>query len=146
MSEQQMILIVEQSVKRFNAKDLDGFLDMYERSVVFHGYSRNLRPGVAGLKDYYAQLRAAFPDMRITTEDIFGMGDKIAHRYTVYGTHRAEYLGHAPSMKLVIAPGMMIHHFSSQKVRETWQLADNYKFLVQIGAIAQPAAAPVLRR
>ncbi len=33
---------------------------------------------------------------------------------------------------------MMIYHFKGDKVTETWQMADNYKFLMQIGAIVQP--------
>ena len=137
MLSRNLIETVELAVKRFNAKDLDGFLEMFDRSVVFHGFSRQLRPGVAGLKDYYSKLRQAFPDMRFTTEDLFASGDKVAHRYTIYGTHRAEYLGNPASMKLVIAPGMMIYHFNNYKVRECWQLADNYRFLAQIGAISQ---------
>ncbi len=138
MTEPQMMEIVERGVKRFNANDVDGFLDMYERSVVFHGFSRQLRPGAAGLKDYYSQLRQSFPDMRITTEDLFATQNKVAHRYTIYGTHKAEYLGTIPSNKLVIAPGMMIYQFKGDKVTEIWQMADNYKFLTQIGAIMQP--------
>jgi predicted ester cyclase len=141
MNEQQNIQTVERGVARFNANDIEGFLDMYERSVVFHGYSRQLRPGAGGLKDYYSQLRLSFPDIRIATEDLFATENKVAHRYTVYGTHKVAYLGTAPSMKLVVAPGMMIYHFKGDKVTEVWQMADNYKFLLQIGAILQPALA-----
>ena len=141
MSELQMIQVVERAVARFNANDVDGFLAMYERSVVFHGFPRQLRPGAGGLKDYYSQLRLSFPDMRISTEDLFAADNKVAHRYTIYGTHRAEYLGTAPSMKLVVAPGMMLYHFKGDKVTEAWQMADNYKFLLQIGAIGQPVLA-----
>jgi predicted ester cyclase len=139
MNELQNIQTVERAVARFNANDLEGFLNMYERSVVFHGFPRKLRPGAGGLKDYYSQLRLSFPDMRITTEDVFATENKVAHRYTIYGTHKAEYLGTAPSMKLVIAPGMLIYYFKGDKVTEIWQMADNYKFLTQIGAILQPA-------
>ncbi len=90
MTEPQMMQIVERAVTRFNANDVEGFLEMYERSVVFHGFP-GTRPGAAGLKDYYSQLRKSFPDMRITTEDLFATQNKIAHRYTIYGTHKAEY-------------------------------------------------------
>jgi steroid delta-isomerase-like uncharacterized protein len=138
MTAQQMIAVVERGVTRFNANDIDGFLDMYERSVVFHGLPRQLRPGAGGLKDYYSQLRLSFPDVRITTEDVFAAEDKVAHRYTIYGNHRAEYLGTPASNKLVVTPGVMIYQFKGDKVTEVWQMADNYKFFMQIGAIAQP--------
>ena len=134
-----MMTTIESGVKRFNANDVEAFLDMYERSVVFHGFPRQLKPGAGGLKDYYSQLRKSFPDMRITTDDLFAAQDKVAHRYTIYGTHKAEYLGTLPSNKLVIAPAMMIYQFKGDKVTEAWQMADNYRFLMQIGAIMQPA-------
>jgi predicted ester cyclase len=137
MTEHQMMQMTERAVLRFNAHDVEGYLEMYDRSVVFHGYSRQ-RPGIAGLKDYYSQLFKSFPDIRLSIDDMFAVQNKLVFRYTIYGTHKAEYVGAAPSNKLVIAPGVVIHHFKGDKVNETWQMADNYKFMMQIGAIEQP--------
>jgi len=36
---------------------------------------------------------AAFPDMKVTTENIIAEGDKVAIRWTVTGTHQAELMG-----------------------------------------------------
>jgi len=135
MPEQQNLEAVKRALAQFNASDLEGYLDMFEKSVVFHGLSRQLRPGVAGLRDYYTQLRVGFPDMRLASEDLFAEGEKIANRYSFYGTHRGEYLGVAPTKKLVVSPGMVIHHFRGGKCIETWQSADGLGFLSQIGAL-----------
>ncbi len=40
MSEQQNIETLQRAIARFNAKELEGYLDMFDRSVVFHGLSR----------------------------------------------------------------------------------------------------------
>lgn len=130
---------VKSALARFNAGDLESYLDIFDRSVIFHGLGRGLKPGVAGLKDYYTQLRAGFPDMRLVGEDLFAEGEKVASRYTFYGTHRGECFGVAPTGKLVVSPGIVIHHFRNGKCFETWHSTDTLGFLSQIGAVEQPA-------
>jgi predicted ester cyclase len=128
---------VKNAIARFNARDLDGYLDMFDRSVIFHGLSRKLKPGVGGLRDYYTALRDGFPDMRLSSEDLIAEGEKIANRYTFYGTHKGAYLGVAPTGKLIISAGMVIHMFRAGKCVETWQSTDALGFLTQLG-VAQP--------
>lgn len=125
---------VKRAIELFNAKDLDGYLEMFDKGVLFHGLSRRLKPGLPGLRDYYLQLRQGFPDMRLGNEDLFAEGEKVANRYTFFGTHRGEYLGIAPTMKLVISQGIVIHHFKGGKCIETWQSTDALGFLSQINA------------
>lgn len=135
MPEQENIAAVKRAVEFFNAKDLDRYLEMFDKSVVFHGLSRRLKPGVGGLRDHYTALRAGFPDMRLGSEDLIADGEKVANRYTFYGTHRGEYMGIAPTMKLVISPGIVIHQFRGGRCVETWQATDALGFLSQIGAL-----------
>lgn len=135
MSEQQNIETLQRAIARFNAKELEGYLDMFDRSVVFHGLSRKLKPGVAGLREYYTQLRQGFPDMRIVSEDMVASGDRIANRYVFYGTHKGEFAGVAPTGKFVVSPGIVINLFRAGKCIETWQSPDTFGFLSQIGAL-----------
>ncbi len=130
---------VNRAIARFNAKDLEGYLEMFDKSVIFHGLSRRLKPGVGGLRDYYTVLRGGFPDMRLASEDLIAEGEKIANRYTFYGTHKGEYMGIAPTSKLVISAGMVIHLFRAGKCVETWQSTDALGFLNQLG-VAQPVS------
>ncbi|HXJ18357.1 MAG TPA: ester cyclase [Candidatus Polarisedimenticolia bacterium] len=139
MSELENLTVLKRSLERFNAKDLEGYLEMFDRSVVFHGLSRKLKPGVAGLREYYTQLRQGFPDMRLASEDVIAEGEKTANRYTFYGTHKGDYLGIAPTMKLVISPGIVMHLFRNGKCVETWFAGDSLGFLTQIGAAPQIA-------
>jgi predicted ester cyclase len=126
---------VNKAIARFNAKDLDGYLEMFDKAVMFHGLSRKLKPGVGGLRDYYMALREGFPDMRLASEDLIAEGEKIANRYTFYGTHKGAYMGIAPTSKLVISPGVVIHLFKAGKCVETWQSTDALGFLTQLGAV-----------
>jgi predicted ester cyclase len=137
MPVRENIEFVHRAIARFNAKDLEGYLEMFDKAVVFHGLSRRLKPGVGGLRDYYKVLRDGFPDMRLASEDVIAEGEKIANRYTFYGTHKGEYMGIAPTSKLVISAGMVIHHFRGGKCVETWQSTDALGFMTQLG-VAQP--------
>jgi len=134
MPEVENLNTIKQAINRFNAQDLEGYLEMFDKSVVFHGLSRRLKPGVAGLRDYYAALRKGFPDMRLASEELIADGEKTAERYTFYGTHKGEYLGIAPTGKLVISAGMVMHHWQNGKCVETWFAGDSLGFLSQIGA------------
>src|SRR5271170_1356172 len=98
---------VKRAIARFNAKDLEGYLEMFDKAVMFHGLSRRLKPGIGGLRDYYGALREGFPDMRLASEDLIAEGEKVANRYTFYGTHRGVYMGVAATGKLIISPGMV---------------------------------------
>jgi predicted ester cyclase len=137
MPVKENIEFVNRAIARFNAKDLEGYLEMFDKAVIFHGLSRRLKPGVGGLREYYASLRQAFPDMRLASEDVIAEGEKVANRYTFYGTHKGEYMGVAPTSKLIISAGMVIHHFRGSRCVETWQSTDALGFLTQLG-VAQP--------
>jgi predicted ester cyclase len=131
---------VNKAIARFNARDLEGYLEMFDKAVMFHGLSRRLKPGVGGLRDYYTALREGFPDMRLASEDLIAEGEKIANRYTFYGTHKGTYMGVAATSKLIVSPGMVIHRFSAGKCVETWQSTDALGFLTQLGAVQSLAA------
>jgi predicted ester cyclase len=135
MPRQENIDAVNRALAKFNAKDLEGYLEMFDKAVMFHGLSRKLKPGVGGLREYYTALRLAFPDMRLSSEDLIADGDKVANRYTFYGTHRGEYMGVAPTNKLVVSPGMVINLFRGGKCVETGQSTDALGFLTQLGVV-----------
>src|SRR5579863_4467316 len=115
MPVKENIEAVNRAIAKFNAKDLEGYLEMFDKAVMFHGLSRRLKPGVGGLRDYYTALREGFPDMRLASEDLIAEGEKIANRHTRYGTHNGTYMGVAPTSKLIVSPGMVIHRFSAGK-------------------------------
>ena len=46
------------------------------------------------LKDVFARLLRAFPDLHVTIEDLISEGDKVVSRNTVTGTNLGDYIGH----------------------------------------------------
>jgi steroid delta-isomerase-like uncharacterized protein len=80
--------------------------------------------GQGGVIDLIGLLRAAMPDMYFDIDDIFGTEDRVAMRFSVGGTHRAELLGRPPTGRRITVSGINIYRLMDGIIAETWQLAD----------------------
>jgi len=90
--------------------------------------------GPEGVKRLIAGLRAAFPDIKTTIEDIFADGEKVVVRFSVHGTHSGPFMGIAATGREATWRGVNIYRVSGGRIRETWQLADGLGLLRQLGA------------
>jgi predicted ester cyclase len=86
-------------------------------------------------------IRAAFPDIHETIEDMLAEGDRVVTRSTWRGTHQGAFLGIAPTGKQVSVTGIDISRVASGKFVEHWQAADNLGLLQQLGVIPVPGQA-----
>ena len=89
--------------------------------------------GLDSFKRSLARLREAFPDIRVTIEDIFAVGDKVVVRWTDRGTHQGKFLGMAPTGRPVSAGGITIFRFEGGKIVEQWTNWDTLSLMAQIG-------------
>lgn len=137
MPAQENIAALQRAALRFKVKDLEGYLELYADSVIHHGFSSRIRPGVPGLRHHYTNLLKGFPDMRVAIEDIIAQDEKVVHRFTFYGTHRGEFLGIAATGRPVTAAGIHINLFAGGKCIEVWSVLDTFRFLTEIGAVPQ---------
>ena len=128
MPRDQNIQAVRSAAARFNAKDLDGYLKLYDRYVVLYGFD-DVKMGVPGLRQHFQRLWTGFPDMRIESHDIFGEDERVAHRFSFCGTHRGEYMGLAATNEFVLSPAVLIHVFARGSCVEAWLFVDRSRFL-----------------
>jgi len=86
-----------------------------------------------GFKQMVGGLLAAFPDFRITVEDQFIAGDKVATRWTAEGTHTRP-LGEVPSTgKRMRVEGLIMDRVVGDRVVERWEQWDQMAMLQQLG-------------
>jgi steroid delta-isomerase-like uncharacterized protein len=95
--------------------------------------------GAALLKEVFARLHRAFPDLQIAIEDLIAEGDKVVARDTVTGTHQGEYMGIAPTGKSITYNEIFICRFKDGRIAETWGVVDVLSQLRQLGALPVPA-------
>ena len=126
-------------IRRAVAAANDGSMATVLPRLIAHGFVRHdptdAVPGVAGSGGFMQTLRSTMPDMCVTTEDIFGAGDRVAMRIRVTGTHTREVLGIAPTGKRVEFSAINIYRLEHGKIAETWQLPDVWGFMSQVGAV-----------
>ena len=93
------------------------------------------RANVAGL---FAGVVAAFPDARITIDDIFGQGDQVVVRVVVSGTQQGAILGIPASGRHVQWDGVDIYRLSHGKISNIWAGDDWTAILNDTGTYKAP--------
>src|ERR1700704_3930993 len=91
--------------------------------------------GARAIKEVFARLHRAYPDLHITVEDLLAEGDKVVSRNSVTGTHRGEYMGISPTGKSVTYSEIFIFRFESGRITESWGVVDVLSQMRQMGAI-----------
>ena len=92
--------------------------------------------GAQLLKEVFARLLRAFPDLHITVEDLIVEGDKVVSRNTVTGTHKGEYMGVPPTGRSITYNEIYIVRFAGGRLAETWGVVDVFSQMKQLGVIA----------
>jgi predicted ester cyclase len=99
----------------------------HDPGVTYQGRER-LRQGIA-------HFRSAFPDLRITIDDLLAEGDRVVLRYTGRGSHQGEFRGIAPTGKPFTYTGILIWRFVDGQVAEHWAQPDLLGLFQQLGVI-----------
>lgn len=91
--------------------------------------------------EFQARQVSTFPDMHIVVEDCFGMGDRVAVRWSATMHHHGNGLGMEPTGAEVKITGMGMARIENGKVKETWDNWDKLALFQQIEAAAKAKAA-----
>ena len=83
----------------------------------------------------------AFPDGKVTVEDLMADGDKVVANVSFHGTHQGALRGIAPTGKPITLIGIHIFRIANGKFVEHWGLMDRLAALQQLGVV--PPLAPV---
>jgi steroid delta-isomerase-like uncharacterized protein len=88
---------------------------------------------LAGIKEFVAQIRAAFPDLQVTVDDLIGEGDRLAVRSTMRGTHEGDFMGIPASGKKVEVSNYDFVRFENDQAAEHWGVIDSAALMEQLG-------------
>jgi predicted ester cyclase len=125
--------------KVLNQGDM-AFLEQHTApTFVEHDPMPGQEPGVAGMRKSMEELRAAFPDMKVTVQDVIPHGDFVVIRSTMVGTQSGPMMGEKPTgRKVSDVEGIDIVHVVDGKMTEHWGLMDNVKMMTQLGMMPAP--------
>jgi predicted ester cyclase len=108
------------------------YFDFYDDSLITHGFPPNFSNDKEGFNQFIHFLWKAFPDIRITFEDVIVEENKVVGRYQLSGTHKGEFLGLQPANKQFNADGMTVFYFRNAKIVERWNLVDMVALMEQL--------------
>ena len=106
--------------------------------IVDHAAPPMQGPGLAGLKETFRMFIAAFPDARITIEELLADGDKVVARIVLRGTHRGPFFGIPATGRQIVVPGIHIMRYADGKMAEHWSNSDDLGMMGQLGVIPAP--------
>lgn len=92
-------------------------------------------------KEFIAAYQRAFPDVRCTVDDQVAEGDKVASRWTAWGTHKGEFQGLPATNKVLTLTGTTIFRIAGGKIAESWESYDALGMLQQAGVVPPPPGA-----
>ena len=130
--------LVRRAVKEIwndgNYNDLEEFIT---RDFTIHaaGPDGQIR-GIEGVKQFYTELRQAFPDIHFTIDSQIAESDKVVTQWTARGTHKGVFRGIQPTGRKFTMSSIDIDRFVDGKVVECWPSMDELGLLRQLGAVS----------
>ena len=116
-----------------------GNVDIMDELMAAH-YARHMAISAPpltreGQKQRILGFRRAFPDLRLTIEDMVAEGEKVSIRITLRGTHQGEFMRVPPTGKQIAVGVVDVARFEDGKVVEQWGQSDLLGLLQQLGVI-----------
>ena len=118
----------------FSKWNLPVIEELFSPDFVGHEMPPGTPRGPAGVRQFYAGIRAGLPDVNLTPEDIIAEGDKVVVRWRARATHKGPFLDIPPTGASVSFTGIAIYRLSNGKVVERWVEVDLLGLARQLSA------------
>lgn len=138
MSSEENKAAVGKFLERVSCGDAGAVDDFVTDGVVYHSLPPGLAAGIEGYRQMMGMFLTAFPDLKLTAEDLVAEGDRVVARLRGRGTHRGEFMGIPPTGKVADVGAISLMRFENGRVAEEWEQIDMLAMLQQLGAM--PAA------
>jgi steroid delta-isomerase-like uncharacterized protein len=119
----------------WSSGDLDAIDELVTEDYVdYYEGEENVR-GRDGLEKYVSGLRESFPDFGKEIKEVLATDEAVALRFMATGTHEAEYDGIEPTGVEMSFAGSIFFHFKHGKISETYESADTWGMMEDLGAV-----------
>ena len=138
-TEQNKALIRRLMEEAFNRGDMSLVDELFAPDFVEHEeLPPGIPPGREAVKQLSTMFRSAFPDFKLTIDDMIAEDDKVVVRSTWSGTHKGEFMGIPPTGKSVSFGVIDTVRIADGKFVEHWGQMDNLGMMQQLGVIPAP--------
>jgi len=131
----------EQLVRDFvtivkNERRLDRLGDFFAPDYVEHNaFVASFGKGVAGYQAFLGHLFAAYPDDKVTIDQLVASPDWVSYRATETGTNKGTFLNIPATGKQATWTEIQFFRIANGKIVEHWVDVDIYTWFQQLGII-----------
>jgi len=118
----------------WNCGNLAALSDLTAPGFTYHLGGQPPRD-LAGMEQFLAGTREAFPDWRVTVENIVGDESLVAVRWSGEVTHLGLFHGAPATGKKVSVSGINLYRIEGGKVAQEWEQMDSLGMLGQLGLL-----------
>jgi steroid delta-isomerase-like uncharacterized protein len=138
MSEQNKAIVRRLVEELWNKGNLSLADELFAPTYTHHDASTpDVGRGPEGEKKRVTLYRTAFPDLRLTVEDMIAEGETVVARWSCRGAHRGDLSGIAPTGKQFAISGVTIARFAGGKMVEGWVNWDALSLMQQLGVVPE---------
>ncbi|MBK8023998.1 MAG: ester cyclase [Chloroflexi bacterium] len=119
-------LVIEEGFNRGNYEALDPLF-----AVGYQEHQFGLGQTLEGFKRDIRYLRAAFPDLHLSIEDMVAVDDKVWVRMTAHGTNLGPMFG-PPTGKAITIAVFDVCRFEDGRIVEHWGVPDRFALMAQL--------------
>ena len=138
MSTEENKALIRRYVEAIHKGNVDEGEEILAPDFAFHVSGAPGPMNSEAFRQLFTRLLTAFPDLRVTNEDLIAEGDKVAGRWITRGTHQGELWGTPATGKQVKITSMDINRVTDGKIAERWHEYDALGMMQQLGVIPAP--------
>ena len=117
----------------FNEGNFDVLGDLLAPDYAIEDAPPGTAAGAEGVRQIVTMFRGAFPDLRITLDELVAEGDSVAARSTARGTHRGASMGIEPTGRSISMPTLTLVHMRNGRLVASWVKNDVAALMRQLG-------------
>jgi steroid delta-isomerase-like uncharacterized protein len=139
MSEANKRLVSRIADDIWNRHDLAAIDEVMTPDATYHG--PHMPNGVGNRESWrraIAMYLGAFPDSRVTFEELIASGDFIVGRWSATATHTGGLPGVAATGKRINISGITIYRIADGMIAEAWEQLDMLGMWQQLGVVSLP--------
>ena len=134
MSEKNKNLVRRWFEEVWDKGRLSAIPEMFAQSGRAHGFPDpdSVVNSAEEFAEHCKAFREAFPDVRISVDDLIADGDKVAVRWTATMTHTGDGLGFPATSKKVLVSGSSFLICGNGQILEGWNYMDLTRMRLQL--------------
>ena len=121
----------------WNRRNFSAIKDAYANNIEFEGSTSRKFKGINKLKTYIISFIATFPDIALSIEDLYWMGNSkdgylISIRWGAYGTHKGNGIYGSPTNRECYIWGITQWEIKNNKIIKEWTGFNELAILMQL--------------